>query len=468
MPFTVTGASLTSIAVTSPYASTGLGVQQPFVATGTYSNGTSYNITTQVTWNSTNTAKATISNATGTNGFATSLAAGTTDITAALNGVFSPVKALAVNGATLDLISINPETATIHVGDTLQYTVIGTYTDGATYNMPNTVWDSSNLGIATISSAASNNGLLTAIAAGNIIVGATVAGKSNSTTLTVSPAQLVSISLDLVDPTVTTALKSDYIRSYNVKAHYSDGTTLTQNGSATVVSSDTAHATISLSGTWNATAVNTATSGAAVTLTATYLGETASATLNTTAVQSIAITPSAVDVAQGVATTFTELATYTDSTTGIAKNGGWASSNSAVASITTDTDGTVNLQVPNNAIVGNTSNITYTAPNGVVGTGVLTVIAKSLTSLTITPLTPSVPLSQATQQFAATAHYSNATTADVTSSTTWNSSDVLIASLSPGVDGLFFLNGIGTATINASYTENSVTKTANTNLTVTP
>ncbi|MBX9867628.1 MAG: Ig-like domain-containing protein [Burkholderiales bacterium] len=464
MPFTVTGASLTSIAVTNPYASTGLSVQQPFVATGTYSNGTSYDITTQVTWASATPATAIISNTTSRNGFATSVAAGTTNITAALNGVTSPVKVLTVTSATLAFLSTSPAaTVTAHIGDTLQYTATGTYSDNSVFNMPNVTWDSDTPATATISNASGSNGLVTPVATGTTVITATLAGiTSANSTLTVNAAQLVSISLDLANPAVTTPLKSDNTRSYNVKAHYSDGTTDIQNVAATVDSSDPTHATVALNGTWNATAVNTATSGATVTLTATYSGKTAEATLNTTAVQSIAITPSAVDVAQGASQTFTELATFTDGTTATT-TGTWASSNLAAAT----TSGAV-ATVPNAAAIDATSNITYTAPNGIVGTGVLTVIAKSLTSLTITPLTPSIPLSDATQQFAATAHYSNATTADVTSSTTWTSNDASVASVSPGVVGLFFLNGIGTATINASYTENSVTKTANTNLTVTP
>ncbi len=56
-------------------------------ATGTYSDNTTQDITTSVTWSSSNTAVATISNTNGSNGLATTLVTGTTTITASLDGV---------------------------------------------------------------------------------------------------------------------------------------------------------------------------------------------------------------------------------------------------------------------------------------------------------------------------------------------------------------------------------------------
>jgi hypothetical protein len=84
---------LSSIAVTQ--ASSGnlaVGSTRQFTATGTYSDSSTANITSTVTWASSNTAIATISPA----GLATGVAAGSTNITAALSGVSSPVVSLPV------------------------------------------------------------------------------------------------------------------------------------------------------------------------------------------------------------------------------------------------------------------------------------------------------------------------------------------------------------------------------------
>src|SRR5262249_27465799 len=80
---TVTNATLTSIAVTPSNASIGVGGSQPFTAKGTFSDGSVMTITTQVSWASSHPSVAT-SNA---NGSGSGIAAGTSTITASLNGV---------------------------------------------------------------------------------------------------------------------------------------------------------------------------------------------------------------------------------------------------------------------------------------------------------------------------------------------------------------------------------------------
>ena len=76
---TVTPAVLVSIAVTPVAASIAAGTSQPYVATGTFSNQTTQNISSTVNWVSSTTSTATINAA----GVATGVAAGTTTISAA-------------------------------------------------------------------------------------------------------------------------------------------------------------------------------------------------------------------------------------------------------------------------------------------------------------------------------------------------------------------------------------------------
>src|SRR5207247_2452447 len=73
---TVTAATLSTIKVTPTTPSIANGTKQQFTATGTYSDFTTQDLTTQVTWSSSSTAVATISNAGGSQGLATSVAAG--------------------------------------------------------------------------------------------------------------------------------------------------------------------------------------------------------------------------------------------------------------------------------------------------------------------------------------------------------------------------------------------------------
>ncbi len=93
---TVTAAALVSIAVAPLNPSVAKGLTEQFTATGTYTDGSNANLTTQVDWVSGTTSVATISNTTGSQGLASTLATGTTAITAALSGITSPSDTLTV------------------------------------------------------------------------------------------------------------------------------------------------------------------------------------------------------------------------------------------------------------------------------------------------------------------------------------------------------------------------------------
>ena len=97
-PLTVTAVAvaLQSIAVTPSAPSINVGLTQQFTATGNYSDSSMKDITTGVTWVSSNTGFATIGANTG---LATGVAAGTTQITAKLGNVVSPNDPLTVNVA---------------------------------------------------------------------------------------------------------------------------------------------------------------------------------------------------------------------------------------------------------------------------------------------------------------------------------------------------------------------------------
>src|SRR5215468_1199694 len=74
---------LRSIAVTPSSPSLTVGATQQFTATGTYSDGSTQNLTSQVTWGSSNTTTATINSS----ALATAMAAGSTTISATLGAV---------------------------------------------------------------------------------------------------------------------------------------------------------------------------------------------------------------------------------------------------------------------------------------------------------------------------------------------------------------------------------------------
>jgi WD40 repeat protein len=104
--------TLSSIAVTpaSPTITTGNTPLQ-FTATGTYSNSSTQNLTSQVTWASSNTAIATVN----VSGLATAIGVGSTTISAT-SGSVSANSILTINAAPLNITTTLLPTGTINVG----------------------------------------------------------------------------------------------------------------------------------------------------------------------------------------------------------------------------------------------------------------------------------------------------------------------------------------------------------------
>ena len=151
----------------------GVNFIQQFKAIGTYADGSTADITSQVMWASTAANVATIS----AYGVATGLAAGTTDIIATMSGAKSSAIPLTV--ISLTSITISPTSpAKLAVGATQQFSAIGTYSDGTTVDITyESTWTSSgNDNIVNISS----TGLATAVAAGIAKIEAAWTGVNSS------------------------------------------------------------------------------------------------------------------------------------------------------------------------------------------------------------------------------------------------------------------------------------------------
>jgi hypothetical protein len=175
-------ATLISIAVTPTNPSIPVGVTKQFTATGTYSDGTIHDISTQVTWNSPSPSVATVNSS----GLATALATGTATITAT-SGTISGSTTLTVTAAMLSSISLAPVNPRLFMGNSLQLTAFGTYSDGTSHDVSTQVtWSSSNssTSVATVDS----GGLATAVAAGSTTITAASGNVWGTTILTVTVA----------------------------------------------------------------------------------------------------------------------------------------------------------------------------------------------------------------------------------------------------------------------------------------
>jgi uncharacterized protein YjdB len=245
---TVTGAVPTSIAVTPANPSIATGATQQFTATGSYSDGSTQNLTNSVTWSSSNTSVAMISSA----GLASGVGTGSSTIQAA-SGSVTGSTTLNVTGAVLTSIAVTPANPSITKGATQQFTATGTYSDGSSQNLTNSVtWRSLNTSVATVSS----TGLASTAGSGSSTIQAASGSVTGSTTLTVTAtAVLSSITVTPANPSI----RRGATQQFTAIGSYSDGSTKNLTNSVTWSSSNTSVATISGTGLARAVGVGTST-----------------------------------------------------------------------------------------------------------------------------------------------------------------------------------------------------------------
>ena len=261
---TVTPATLVTIGVTPPNPNIANGLTSQFAATGVYTDGSTHDVTTAVTWSSSDLTVAAISNASGSNGLATSVAQGFATISATL-GTIAGSTGLTVTPAALVSIAVIPTNASIANGTSQQFAATGTYTDNSTQPLTNSLsWSSSDTTVAAISNASGSKGLASSVAQGSATITATLGSISGSTGLTVTAATLVSIAITPPNPSVTDGAA----QQFTATGTYTDNSTQNLTASVTWASSDTTIAAISnaagSSGLAMATGVGTASISASL------------------------------------------------------------------------------------------------------------------------------------------------------------------------------------------------------------
>ena len=425
----VTAAVLTAIDVSPDSPSVAKGRTQQFVATGTYSDGSTSAITSTVTWASSNTTVATISTA----GLATANNTGTTTIQAT-SGSISDNTTITVTAAALDSVDVTPTSPSVAAGQTQQFSAQGTYSDNSTDNITTSaVWASSSTDVASMSA----GGLATTYTVGNTNVTAAKSGKSDNATLTVTAAVLDSITVTPVSPTIRVG---DTLQ-FRAVGTYSDGSKVDLTATASWSSNNTSAATISTAGLARCIA------GGAATITATSNGINSSATLTVTAatLTTLTVTPSSPSVAAGRTQQFNATGNFSDGgSANLTTQVTWSSSDNNTARVNTAglatsyRAGAANITATSGSVSGNTT---------------LTVSAALLESVTVTPVSPSVTFvsgNPSTQQFVVTASNSDGSTTIATTSATWVSSDNSVATIGPNT-GLATTVAAGSANITATY-----------------
>ncbi|MGA9060333.1 MAG: Ig-like domain-containing protein [Terracidiphilus sp.] len=184
-----------TLTVSPTSQSVGVGQTVQFTATGTIGHGNGHPSTTQddtdaATWTSSVPAVATVNST----GAATGVSAGSTTITASINGYTGVITATATltvtssgisPGASVTSLAVIPSAQTVAVPtETAQFLAIGTTSSGTTVDLTTAVtWTSSSQQIATIGA---NTGIATAVGQGTATI--TAIYVSGGSTLTATAA----------------------------------------------------------------------------------------------------------------------------------------------------------------------------------------------------------------------------------------------------------------------------------------
>ena len=183
---TVGPPTLAAITITPAAATIALGATQQYDAVGTYTDGSTRDITGAVEWSSAPNGIADESST----GLATTIGQGAVTITAT-TGLISASGTLTVGPPVLLSLSVAPGTVSVDVGGTQQLTATGTYSNGTTQNLSSSVtWTSSRSGIVSVST----TGQATAQAIGTAVITVISGSVSGTSAFAVTSATGLSVS----------------------------------------------------------------------------------------------------------------------------------------------------------------------------------------------------------------------------------------------------------------------------------
>lgn len=268
---TLLAPTLVTIDVTPAVGMVPVGIDLPYSAMGTYSDGTTMDVGSLAAWTTTDPSLATVSST----GVVTGLATGVTMVSASLDGI-TGMAPLTVTDAILTSIDVTPADTSAPLGRTPQFSALGHFSDGMAMDITaQATWSSTVPGVATIDT----TGLCTTMAVGTTVIGASLDGVAGDTTFGVLAAVLETIELSPDGIGALVDLPIGLQAQFTATGTYSDQTQLDITSLATWTSAPSGRVAVDPAGL--VTSPQSATTGAA-SVTASLDGIDASAPITVT------------------------------------------------------------------------------------------------------------------------------------------------------------------------------------------
>jgi hypothetical protein len=363
-----------------------------------------------------------------------------------------------VGTTTLTSIEVTPAVSNIPLGTTLQFKALGVFSDGTSADLTSSVvWQSGTTSVATIDA----RGLATGFSAGQTVITAIssvdTGSKSATAQLTVRNVTLNSV---IVSPS-SASISIGVTQQFRATGVFSDGTSADLTNSVAWRSGTIAAASIDLvSGVATGLTAGQTEISATSSLASGSLVGSALLTVKNATLGSITIAPANPTIPVAVTQQFRAIGVFSDGTSADMTNlVAWTSSTPAVATINPNSGLATGVTVGSSVITATSS----VATGGKAGITTLTVSNATLSSIAVTPLTPTIGSGQ-TQQFKATGTFSDATTADMTNVVTWSTGTAGVATIN--ASGLATGVATGSSVMTATSSVATGSKAGNTTLTV--
>jgi hypothetical protein len=445
--------SIASLAILPPTPQIALATDIQLRALATLKDGSTLYVTTVtgINWVSSDLAIASVSA-----GLAVSVAAGPATITANFGtpspGASVPLK---VTSAIIQSVAVTPGSASVATGTSQRFTATGTFSDTTTQDITDTsAWSSDTKTVATVGNAGTGlQSVATGIAAGSAKISAgfpsASPAKTGTAALTVTGASLSSISVTPANSFIPPA----GVVQYTATGKFSDNST--QVLSSVAWTSDLPGSKAGTNDGGSVAAIDPVNglavgNGGGTTNISASLGTVSGQTsllVTSSPLQSIAISPANPTIAQLTGIALTATGTFQDGTTrDLTSSVHWAASSTGNVA-TVGNSGNTQGVVLSTAVLTNTPVTITAALNGVSGSTTVTVTNATLSSIAITPTTPSISVGQ-TQQLRATGTFSDGSTQDLTLFATWSSDAATVAVVDSS--GLVTAAGTGSANITAA------------------
>ena len=447
---------LTGITVSPSSAQIAQGTTQQFMATGSYNDKSSADITSQVNWQ----PAAIISSSPGTHGLATGVSQGSDNITASLGGVSGGPSSLTVNAVTLVSLSLSPTSPTVPLATRQQLTATGKFSDGSMQDISADVsWSTlqNPSGVARVSA----TGVVTGIGLGSeTITAQSPSGPSASTTITVDESSVAGINVLPVQMILQQGTQYPQAvfangtkQQMRAVATFKDGSSLDvtniqgmswSSGNTSVATVDPASGVVTTQGTGSATILAALGS---------KQGTTSFNVLNAM-LQSLTVAPNGAIIPQGGYQNVVATATYLapDNLTLFQQDVSgtviWCSDTPSVATVGT----LAGLEEIAQAVSFGNANIQATfagpcpSPNN--PSAPLTVDFGALSTISVAPGNTAIPLDGG-NQFAATGVFTDGAREDFTLLANWSAGNPAIATVRPM--GYADASGPGQTSVAASF-----------------